>query len=275
MMEDFLGEVVLELNPSGAGQWEGVSQLVKARGLFWADNRIIRLLETDTAEVTQVWDEWLSLLPFDSTSQTKEENQPQGQNWFTQSQLTLISEWGREQLKEAGTWPRTNVKLPVPSRDKNEVRRRNGKSQQTAQSEVVGDPPSQTSQPEGLSEDHHTRERRHLRSRYPKNPTNAEEYSNWLSDPWGPTRKVPDPTSHGCFERGNLILNPRDFHHTVWFASAFTLIQKLLLMFLCAFFPRDQNGDDFFWFQILSFYSSCWHGRFHAGGRIEMVVNRW
>lgn len=156
MMEDFLGEVVLELNPRDAGQWEGVSQLVKARGVFWADNKIIKLLETE------IWQKWLRYKMsgwtcchltsnFDSTSQTKEENQPQGQNWFTQSQLTLISEWGREQLKEAGTWPRTNVKLPVPSKNKNEVRRQNGKSQQKAQSEAVGPPKQPLDHPPKLA----------------------------------------------------------------------------------------------------------------------------
>lgn len=92
-------------------------------------------------------------------------------------------------------------------------------------------------------------------------PLGTNEEGTWPNISWLFWKREPDP-------------NPRDFHHTVWFASAFTLIQKLLLMF-CAFFPRDQNGDDFFWFQILSFTVPAGMGVFHAGGRIEMVVNRW
>ena len=94
-------------------------------------------------------------------------------------------------------------------------------------------------------------------------PSGTDEEGAWPNITWLFWKRVPDPKPTGISTELCGLL------------QFFTLIQKLLLMFLCAFFPRDQNSDDFFWFQILSFYSSCWHGRFHAGGRIEMVVNRW
>ena len=281
MTEDFLGEVVQELNPSGAGKWEGVSQLLKARGVFWADNKIIKLLETEIwqkwlryrwgVELVDMWHPILILL-----LKLKKKTSPRGRTDSHRviSPLSLNEE--ENSLRKLGHGPGQMSKLPVHSRNKNWVRRRNGKSQRKAQSEIVGDPPSQTGQPEGLNEDHsHKRKETPEKQVPPKSyrcrgikqltvePSGTDKEGAWPNISWLFWRRVPDPKPTGI---STVLCGLLQF---------FTLRQKLLLMFLWAFFPRDQNGDDFFWFQILSFYSSCWHGRFHAWGRIEMVVNRW
>ena len=92
----------------------------------------------------------------------------------------------------------------------------------------------------------------------------------------GKTSKVSGPTSHCYLERGYLI-HPKRMGISIVLCGVvrfFTLIQKLLLMLLWASFPRDQDGDYLFWFKILSFYSSCWHGRLHAGERINRDVGK-
>ena len=53
------------------------------------------------------------------------------------------------------------------------------------------------------------------------------------------------------------------------FVGSFNLIQKLLIMLLWAFFPRDQEGEYWFWFKKLSFYSFYWHRRVQAGERVS------
>lgn len=135
----------------------------------------------------------------------------------------------------------------VPSRDKNEVRRRNGKSQQTAQSGLETHLPKPASQRGWVRTI--TQEKGDTWEAGTPKSYKCRGIQQVTVGPWGPTKEGAWPNISWLFWKREPDPKPTGFPPYCVVCFSFYTVPKLLLMFLCAFFPRDQNGDDSFDFK--------------------------